>query len=113
MLSDDPRLTVRLPPGHVSSANAQQESNDAQKLQPIIFDTQLRMSVDCKLLRADTPMKPWLFCSESALCADARMRERRCKLEEAGARIFPVEGGQGMKKKRFRWIKLTWRAVCT
>ncbi len=72
VLADNPRLNVRLVTG-----------NDPQ---PVVLDSRLRMPVDAALLQGACP--PWI-----ASLADAEV-EKRVKLEQIGAQVFPLPPGE-------------------
>jgi 3,4-dihydroxy 2-butanone 4-phosphate synthase/GTP cyclohydrolase II len=82
VLSDDPLLSVRLIEG-------------AQP-QPVILDSHLRFPLAAKLLTR-TDRKPWVFYREGAEAgvASGAALARREALAAAGARLFPVPGGDG------------------
>lgn len=69
VLSDDPRLTVRLVSG-----------NDPV---PVVVDSRLRLPLDCRLLNQES-RAPWIITRENP---DA---DRRKALEEAGAHVLSV-----------------------
>lgn len=72
VLSDDPRLTVRLANG--------------ENPRPVILDSRLRMPIDAQMLSNEK--KPWIFTSESA------SKKKQAALEEKGAQIFVVQHSQ-------------------
>jgi riboflavin-specific deaminase-like protein len=67
ILSDNPRLTVRLV--------------DGPNPQPVVVDSQLRIPLDCALFTPDT-RSPWLVCSEQV------DREKAKALTQLGARLI-------------------------
>ena len=69
LLADDPNLNAR-----------EVEGPDPQ---PLILDSRLRFPLDAKVLAGK--MKPWIFCTPQHDSA------KRAQLEEAGARVFPIE----------------------
>jgi len=71
VLSDDPRLTVRLVEG--------------QDPRPIVLDTQARTPPGAQLLRG--PQAPWILCAPNAPI------DRRQRLESSGARLLTVDRG--------------------
>jgi len=80
-LNDDPQLNTRHLPERVGE--------ERSKPRPIILDTNLRLPVDCKLLknfREGNGRRPWILCSERW-----QDSERRQELEGAGARVILVK----------------------
>jgi riboflavin-specific deaminase-like protein len=69
VLSDDPRLTVRLVSG--------------KDPVPIVVDSRLRLPLNCRLLNQAT-RSPWVITRENP------DPDRKKALEEAGARVFTV-----------------------
>lgn len=68
VLADDPQLTVR--------------GVDGSDPQPIIVDSQLRLPLDCRLLRSGR--SPWIACSPSAGA------KARARLQALGAKLLTV-----------------------
>ena len=69
VISDDPRLTVRLVCGHSP--------------QPVVLDCRLRIPLGSKLFSG--PKAPWIFT------APDHAPERRAAIEERGGKVFVVE----------------------
>ncbi|KAF8167335.1 dihydrofolate reductase-like domain-containing protein [Crassisporium funariophilum] len=84
-LNDDPQLNVRhlplLPPTPYSLPR------------PIVIDTHLRLSPECKLLRNykdGIGRRPWVVCSTTDTDTDSAKERRKKVLEDAGARIIEI-----------------------
>ncbi|KAH9837275.1 bacterial bifunctional deaminase-reductase [Rhodofomes roseus] len=87
-LNDNPQLNTRhLPPFPAGF------SHRYHLPRPIILDTHLSLSVDCKLLtnfKAGVGRRPWIVASLSSNGSDELRASRRSSLEAAGARIVEV-----------------------
>ncbi len=82
VLSDDPRLNVRLAEG--------------PHPQPVILDRQLRLPLESKLLKGEK--LPWIFTDLDASA------EKKTALESRGARVFPVGKDLASNKLDLRQI---------
>lgn len=72
-LQDDPSLTTRLP------------GRNGQDPLRVVLDSHLRLTPDAKMLTQYSDNETWIFC-----CPD-HDRSKAALLEQAGARIIPVE----------------------
>ncbi|KAI9056975.1 bacterial bifunctional deaminase-reductase [Trametes sanguinea] len=99
-LNDNPQLNTRhvppLPAGH---------PNSYRLPRPIILDTHLRLSPECKLLKnyqAGCGRRPWVLCAPQSAPWDAARTEaftqRAAALQSAGARVIELDadGATGM-----------------
>ncbi|MFD0669869.1 RibD family protein [Cohnella sp. GCM10027633] len=68
VLSDDPKLTVRLV--------------DGEHPRPIVLDTRLRCPTFARVL--ENPKRPWVITGDDA-CPN-----RKSELEQSGARVYPI-----------------------
>ena len=81
VLTDDPLLSVRLPPTEPPSSQPQRQP------QPVVLDSDLRFPPEARLLLRDD-RKPWIFHSGNPGVKAAVLLER-------GARLFSVGRGPG------------------
>lgn len=93
VLSDDPRLTVRLAPG--------------SHPQPVVLDSRLRFPLTARLLQ-EKITRPWIATVKAAAPT------KQAALEQAGARImrFPVDGN-GLVALEPLLEKLRWEGITT
>ncbi|KAI0660610.1 bacterial bifunctional deaminase-reductase [Cubamyces menziesii] len=92
-LNDNPQLNTRhLPPLPASYPHGYRLPR------PIVLDTHLRLSPDCKLLKnyqAGCGRRPWVICAPQSappdVAATAAFSQRAAALQKAGARIVELD----------------------
>jgi len=97
-LNDNPQLNTRHLPSRDANPSENGHNNPYHLPRPIILDTNLRLSPNCKLLQnyvEGIGRRPWVICSEPKQTdKNAEWLNKQKTLENAGASVIVLETGQ-------------------